>query len=63
MNCGKHIKKLNGQFFAAFPTAALDDFLPVACAHTLPKSVPRRSSLFLGLIGSFWHNFGNKSLN
>jgi hypothetical protein len=63
MNCGKHIKKLNGQFFAAFAAAALQHFLPVARAHPLAKSVSRRSSFFLGLIRSFWHIFGNKSLN
>jgi len=60
---GEHIEKLNGQLFAAFAAAALQHFLPVARAHALAKSVPRRSSFFLRLICSFWHNFSNKSLN
>jgi hypothetical protein len=63
MICGKHIKKLNGQLFAAFAAAALDHFLSVARAHTLAKSVPRRSSFFLGLICSFWHNFDDNLAN
>jgi len=63
MGCRKHIKKLNGQFFAAFAAAALQHFLPVARAHSFAKSVARRSSFFLRLVCSFWHIFGNKSLN
>jgi hypothetical protein len=63
MVCGEHIKKLNGQFFAAFPAAALENFLPVTRAHALAKSVPGCSSFFLGLICSFWHNFDDNPVN